>query len=169
MDREAYGAILSIRKTSGAVIALRGSGEHRTVGITIARRRSSAGLGRWIARTCIGLGALFSPNAHAQELNDVALRFLNLHRVPCLTVTKVGTVVLDEVVTCEDGREWALFWLENEVAFVQPETRELYKWQWELNEQYPQLYKASPRVGSGPERKFVTPAATDYSATADPP
>ena len=88
----------------------------------------------------MGLGALFCPSTHAQELNDVALAFLKLHRVPCLTVIKVGTVVLDEVVTCEDGREWALFWLENEVAFVQPETRELYKWQWELNELYPQLY-----------------------------
>ena len=27
-----------------------------------------------------------------------------LHRVPCLTVVKVGTVILDEVVMCEDGR-----------------------------------------------------------------
>jgi hypothetical protein len=83
---------------------------------------------RWIAWTCIGLGALFCPSAHAQESNDVALKFLKLHRVPCLAVTKVATVVLDEVVTCEDGREWMLFWLENEVAFVNRETRELYKW-----------------------------------------
>ena len=67
-------------------------------------------------------------HAHAQELIDVTLAFLKLHRVPCLAVLSVGTVVLDEVVTCDDGREWMLFWLENEVAFVNRETRELYKW-----------------------------------------
>ena len=49
--------------------------------------------------------------------------------------------------TCQDGREWVLFWLENEIAFVQPETRELYKWQWELNELYPQLYNVHKRQG----------------------
>ncbi len=104
-------------------------------------------IARCIAGTCIGLGALFCPSTHAQELNDVALMFLKLHRVPCLTVTKVDTVILDEIVTCQDGREWALFWLENEIAFVQPETRELYKWQWELNELYPQLYDVHKRQG----------------------
>ena len=62
-----------------------------------------------------------------------------------------------------------LFWLENEVAFVQPGTRKLYKWRWELNEQYPQLYNASPRVSGDPKQKFVTPAATDYSRTTGPP
>jgi hypothetical protein len=102
---------------------------------------------RWIAGTCIGLGALFCSSAHAQELNDVSLAFLKLHRVPCLAVVNVGTVVLDEVVTCDDGREWMLFWLENEVAFVNPETRELYKWQWELNEQYPYLYTTHKKLG----------------------
>jgi hypothetical protein len=104
-------------------------------------------LGSWIAWACIGFGAFFCSSAHAQELNDVALLFLKLHRVPCLTVIKVGTVVLDEVVTCDDGREWMLFWLENEVAFVNPETRELYKWQWELNEEYPYLYTAQKKRG----------------------
>jgi hypothetical protein len=110
-------------------------------------RRWAAGLGLWIAATCIWLGALFCPSTYAQELNDVTLAFLKLHRVPCLAVIKVGTVVLDEVVTCEDGREWMLFWLENEVAFVNPETRELYKWRWELNALYPQLYNLYKRQG----------------------
>jgi hypothetical protein len=131
--------------------------------------RSAVGLGCWVAMTCIGLGAFCCPSAHAQEPNDTALAFLKLHRVPCLAVVKVGTVVLDEVVTCEDGREWMLFWLENEVAFVNPETREPYKWRWELNALYPQLYDASRRVGGGPNRKFVRRATMDYSATADPP
>jgi hypothetical protein len=102
---------------------------------------------RWVAMTCIGLGALSCSSTHAQELNDVTLAFLKLHRVPCLAVTRVGTVVLDEVVTCEDGREWMLFWLENEIAFVNPQTRELYKWGWELNELYPQLYSAHKKEG----------------------
>jgi hypothetical protein len=102
---------------------------------------------RWIARICIGLGALSGPGTHAEEMNDVMLAFLKLHRVPCRAVINVGTVVLDEVATCEDGREWMLFWLENEVAFVHPETRELYKWQWELNALYPQLYNVHERRG----------------------
>ena len=101
----------------------------------------------WIVSVCIALGASFCPSICAQELNDVSLAFLKLHRVPCLAVINVGTVVLDEVVKCEDGREWMLFWLENEVAFVNPETRELYKWQWELNEQYPYLYTAQKKRG----------------------
>jgi hypothetical protein len=113
---------------------------------TLAHRRWPSGR-RWIAKTCIGLGALTCPSAHAQELNDPTLAFLKLHRVPCLAVVKVSTVVLDEVVRCEDGREWMLFWLENEVAFVNSETRELYKWQWELNELYPYLYNAHKKRG----------------------
>ena len=102
-------------------------------------------LSRWIARTCIGLGAFLCPGTHAQELNDASLAFLKLHRVPCLAVITVGTFVLDDVVTCEDGREWMLFWLENEVAFVNPETRELYKWRWEINALYPQVYDLPKR------------------------
>jgi hypothetical protein len=102
---------------------------------------------RWIAGTCLGLAALFGVSAHAEELNDVSLAFLKLHRVPCLAVTKVDIVILDDVVTCDDGREWMLFWLENEVAFVNPETRELYKWQWQLNEQYPYLYTVHKKRG----------------------
>jgi hypothetical protein len=33
-----------------------------------------------------------------------------------------------EVAICQDGREWAMFWLENEVAFVRPGSRQFYKW-----------------------------------------
>jgi hypothetical protein len=67
---------------------------------------------------------------HAEELRNVTLQFLHLHAVPCGSVTKVESVLgMEEIATCEDGREWALYWLENEVAFVQPRTRELYRWE----------------------------------------
>jgi hypothetical protein len=108
-------------------------------------RHWASSISRWTARTCIGLGVFFNSSAYAQELNDASLAFLKLHRVPCAAVIKVDTVVLDDVVTCEDGREWMLFWLENEVALVQPETRDLYKWDWELNKLYPQLYDAAKK------------------------
>ena len=55
----------------------------------LARRRGLSRR-RWIISTYIGLGALFGPGPHAQELNDVTLAFLKLHRVPCLSVIKVG-------------------------------------------------------------------------------
>ena len=112
---------------------------------------------RWIARICLTLAALSGPGAHAQELNEVALAFLKLHRVPCAAVTKTDTLVLDEIARCDDGREWALFWLENEVAFVQPKSRELYRWQWQLNELYPQLYAPSDMAAALP-RMDVEPA-----------
>jgi len=39
-----------------------------------------------------------------------------------------------------------LFWLEDEIAFVQPTTRELYKWDWEVYLSYPELYGGSKRT-----------------------
>jgi hypothetical protein len=64
---------------------------------------------------------------------------------------------LGEVVTCQDGREWALFWIEDEIAYVHPQTREFYKWDWGVYVSYPELYGGSKRtvydelpVGDGP-------------------
>jgi hypothetical protein len=99
--------------------------------------------GVWWA--CVALGALFlSSGAGAQELNDIAHRFLRRHDVPCLLVVKVGSPGdMGEVATCQDGRDWALFWLEDEIAFVHPQTREPYKWDREI-------YLAHPEIFSGP-------------------
>jgi hypothetical protein len=90
----------------------------------------------------VTLAALvFSCSSHSQELNAVAREYLQRHRVPCLLVLKVGIPeALGEVATCQDGREWALFWLEDEIAFVQPTTHELYKWDREVYLSYPALY-----------------------------
>ena len=111
--------------------------------------------------TFVVLGALFlSCSTYSQELNGAAHRFLQRHGVPCRFILKVGSPHdLGEVVTCQDGREWALFWLEDEIAFVQPTTRELYKWNREIYMSYPELYGGSKRTaynqppdGDGPER-----------------
>jgi hypothetical protein len=126
-----------------------------------ARRRATGGqamftLGIWW--TC-ALGTLFlSCSTYSQELNGVALQFLQRHGVPCLIVRDVGSPQdLGEVVTCQDGREWALFWIEDEIAFVHPQTREFYKWDREVYLSYPELYSGSKRtayaelpVGDGP-------------------
>ena len=80
-------------------------------------------------------------STHSEELRKVSLKFLQLHAVPCGSVTKVESPMgMDEIATCEDGREWALFWLENEVAFVHPRTGELYRWQADVYRSQPQLY-----------------------------
>jgi hypothetical protein len=102
--------------------------------------------GIWWA--CVALGALFpSRSTYSQELNGVALQFLQRHGVPCLLVLKVGsTNGLDEVAICQDGREWALLWIEDEIAFVQPTTRELYKWDRGVYISYPELYGGSKRT-----------------------
>ena len=66
-----------------------------------------------------------SCSTYAQELNGVAEKFLQRHGVPCLFVLKVGSPGdMEEVATCQDKREWALFWLEGEIAFVHPQTRD---------------------------------------------
>ena len=125
---------------------------------------------RGIWWTCVALGALFpSCSTYSQELNGVALQFLQRHGVPCLFVLKVGNSDgLDEVATCQDGREWALLWIEDEIAFVQPTTRELYKWDRGVYVSYPELYGGSKRTtyvelaaGDRPiaNRKPVTPSA----------
>lgn len=93
--------------------------------------------------SAIVLAMLLAPfDSQAQELNDVALAYLQRHGVPCLQVTAVDRPVreFDMVATCHDGRQWALFLIEGEVAFVQPDTGEPYRWQRELYEAHPELF-----------------------------
>lgn len=94
--------------------------------------------------TCVALGTLLvSRSACTQELNDVAHRFLQRHGVPCLLVLKVGSpgpYDISEVATCQDGREWALFWLEDEIALVLPQTREPYKWDRQIYLSHPEIF-----------------------------
>jgi hypothetical protein len=92
--------------------------------------------------TSVALGTLFlSCSAHAQDLNGVAQQFLQRHGVPCLRVLTVGSPRdLGEVATCQDGREWALFWLEDEIALIQPQTGDAYKWDREVYRAHPELY-----------------------------
>lgn len=85
-----------------------------------------------------------SCGAHAQELNGVAHGFLERHGVPCPVVLEVDSRHdLGEVATCQDGREWVLFWLEDEIAFVHPQTRESYRWD-------RAIYRAHPEIFAGP-------------------
>ena len=104
--------------------------------------------------TLVALGTLFlSCRIYSQELNSVALRFLQRHGVPCLSVLNGDSPRdLGEVVTCQDGREWALFWLEDEIAFVQPTTRELYKWDREVYMSYPEVYGRSKLTARASKR-----------------
>jgi hypothetical protein len=100
---------------------------------------------QWILRA---LGALVtlvgSGNSQARDIHDVAQQFLHRHGVPCLTVVRVdSTHELGEVATCQDGREWVLFWLEDEIAFVDPESRQPYRWQRDVYVSYPGLYALS--------------------------
>jgi hypothetical protein len=89
----------------------------------------------------VSASALLSFSAQSEDLRDVTLRFLQRHGVPCGSVTKVDSPHgMDEVAVCDDGREWALFWLEDEIAFVHPRTRELYRWQTDVYRSHPQLY-----------------------------
>jgi hypothetical protein len=107
--------------------------------------------------TCVALGAFFlSRSTYSQELNGVARKFLQRHSVPCLFVVKVGSPGdMGEVATCQDGREWALFWLEDEIAFVHPQTREPYKWD-------RQTYVSHPEIYAGPNPSNESPILLIY-------
>lgn len=104
---------------------------------------------RGIWWTCVAVGTLLlSCSVRAQDLNDVAHRFLQRHGVPCLLVVKVGSPGdMGEVAACQDGREWALFWLEDEIAFVHPQTREPYKWDRKIYLSHPELF-SGPHPGN---------------------
>jgi len=94
-------------------------------------------------RRAAALAGLFSAvEARAQELNEVALAYLQRHGVPCLFVARVDGAVqeFDLIATCHDGRRWGLFFVEGEVAFLQPATGEPYKWRREVYETYPEVY-----------------------------
>ena len=92
---------------------------------------------------CAAVGALFlSCSARSQESSGVALQFLQRHGVPCRLVLMVGHDEFGEAALCEDGRIWALFWAENEIAFVHPQTREAYKWDRQIYLCHPELYFA---------------------------
>ncbi len=86
-------------------------------------------------------------SSQSQSLSEVSLRYLQRHGVPCQSVVKVdSTDNLDQIAICQDGREWAMFWLEDEVAFVRPGSRQLYKWSSDLNNSFPYLYERSQRI-----------------------
>ena len=90
---------------------------------------------------CASVGALcLSFSAYSQELNGVAHQFLQRHGVPCDFVLKVGLDNLGQAAVCEDGRAWAMFWVENEIAFAQLQTGEQYKWDRQIYLRHPELY-----------------------------
>jgi hypothetical protein len=112
---------------------------------------------RWTLSVSVAsASALLAFSAQAEDLRDVTLQFLQRHAVPCRSVTKVESPHgMDETAVCDDGREWALFWLENEIAFVHPQTRELYRWDVDVHKSQPQLYGSMTvsfhaSQGSGP-------------------
>jgi hypothetical protein len=100
----------------------------------------------WILAPSVTLVAL-TANSQSQSLTEVSLTYLQRHGVPCQSVVKVdSTDDMDEVALCEDGREWVLFWLEDEVAFVRPGSRQLYRWRLDVNISFPYLYERSERI-----------------------
>ena len=106
----------------------------------------------WILASSV---ALVAPTAssQSQSLSEVSLTYLQRHGVPCQSVVKVdSTDNLDEVAICQDGREWVLFWLEDEVAFVRPGSRQLYRWRPDVNISFPDLYKGPQRIS---QNQFV--------------
>lgn len=90
------------------------------------------------------VGLLLNFSSHSNDMQDVALEYLKRHGVPCLLVTQVMSDE-DMIVRCHDGREWVLFFIEGEVAFVQPEGREPYRWQREVYISHPDVYGTAKR------------------------
>jgi hypothetical protein len=100
----------------------------------------------WILAPSVTLVAL-TASSQSQSLSEVSLTYLQRHGVPCQSVVKVdSTDNMDEVAICQDGREWVLFWLEDEVAFVRPGSRQFYRWRPDLNSSFPYLYERSERI-----------------------
>ena len=100
----------------------------------------------WILAPSVTLVAL-TASSQSQSLSEVSLTYLQRHGVPCQSVVKVdSTDNMDQVVLCEDGREWVLFWLEDEVAFVRPGSRQLYRWRPDVNISFPDVYKGPQRI-----------------------
>lgn len=125
-------------------------------------------------RAFLAFGALVvSGAANSQDIRGVAQQFLQRLGVPCLAVLKVDyTDNLGEVATCQDGREWILLWVEGEIAFVHPRTREAYKWDREVYLSHSEIYlapkQASPAKtqmgdahhGGTPDEREASPVAT---------
>ena len=106
----------------------------------------SSGRVWWILAPSLALMPL-TASSQSQSLSEVSLTYLQCHGVPCQSVVKVdSTDTLDEVAICQDGREWAMFWLEDEVAFVRPGSRQFYKWSPDLNSSFPYLFERSQRI-----------------------
>ena len=100
----------------------------------------------WLLAPSLALMAL-TASSQSQSLSEVSLTYLQRHGVPCQSVVKVdSTDNMDEVALCQDGREWVLFWLEDEVAFVRPGSRQLYRWRPDVNISFPDLYKGPQRI-----------------------
>ena len=98
---------------------------------------------RWRLSLPVGFAAaLLAFDAQSFDWPGVALKFLQRHAVPCAAVAKMDSVLGADIATCEDGREWALFWVENEVAFIDARTRRFYRWQADLYRSHPQLYES---------------------------
>src|SRR5258708_28698583 len=100
----------------------------------------------WILAPSAALVAL-TVSSQSQSLSEVSLTYLQRHGVPCQSVVKVdSTDNMDEVAICQDRRAWGMFWLEDEVAFVRPGSRQLYRWSLDVNSSFPDLYKAPQRI-----------------------
>src|SRR5262249_26562934 len=107
-----FAAFLVAQVAAVVVVQGQGTGHGPHAGHKQAQwGRRARGAGVALAALLLAFGA------SAQDLNSVAQRFLERHGVPCHSVLKVGSPAdLGEVATCDDGREWALFWLEDEIA-----------------------------------------------------
>ena len=89
---------------------------------------------RRILSTSLVTFSALATNAWPQSLVETSLTFLLRHGVPCAVVVKVdSTYNSDQVATCEDGSQWVLFWLEDEIAFVHPSSQELIRWRRAIN------------------------------------
>jgi hypothetical protein len=100
----------------------------------------------WILAPAAVLVAL-TASSQSQSLSEVSLTYLQRHGVPCQSVVKVdSTDNMDEVAICQDGREWVMFWLDDEVAFVRPGSRQLYRWSLDVNISFPDVYKGPQRI-----------------------
>ena len=98
---------------------------------------------RWRLSLPVGFAAaLLASGAQSFDLPGVALKFLQRHAVPCASVARMDSVPGADIATCEDGRKWVLFWVENEVAFIDARTRHFYRWQADVYRSHPQLYES---------------------------
>lgn len=103
---------------------------------------------QWSVPALVALAMLLDPvNARSSDLCAVAWQFLQRHGVPCPLVLKVDSSHdAGEVATCQDGRQWILMWLDDEIAFVQLPGREPYKWNSDVFTAHPEIYSVPRQV-----------------------